>query len=155
MLLIVGDGFLRTRLERLRDNLGLENKVRFLGKRNGVKPIFQLCDLFVFPSLFEGSGGNALIEATALDKPSIASNIMSIKEIIEDGNSGVLVKPRSADALARAITYLASNPVLARAMGQRAGENVRDKFSIQRTVPQLEHLYELCVDQHGPGLSAD
>jgi glycosyltransferase involved in cell wall biosynthesis len=147
-LLLVGDGFLRAELEELRDNLGLGQRVQFLGKRTNVKVFLELSDIFVFPSLFEGSGGNALLEAAALGCPCIASDVGPIPEVIENGHSGILAPPRSSQALAQAIIYLAGHREIARAMGQKARRAVMQKFSIERSARHLGDVYESYLGSH-------
>jgi glycosyltransferase involved in cell wall biosynthesis len=139
-LLIVGDGFLRPKLEQLRDSLGLGEQVHFLGNQIDVKALLQLCHIFVFPSIFEGLGV-ALLEAAALGRPCIASNVGPLPEIIQNGHSGLLVAPRSAEALAQAVIRLAGNEQESHAMGEGARETIVKRFLIDQTVKKLEAVY--------------
>ncbi|RLC62170.1 MAG: hypothetical protein DRI01_07335 [Chloroflexi bacterium] len=145
-LLIVGEGFMHNELSILRDKLKLEKRVRFLGKRTDVKQLLQIADIFVFPSLCEGFGV-ALLEAAAAGKPCIASNVGPLPEIIEDGKSGLLVTPRSSEALAQAIIHFAKNPEEAQAMGRQAQERVLKMFTIDQTIQKLQAVYTKVLDE--------
>lgn len=139
-LLLAGDGPLRDYLTSLSRELGIAGHISFLGRRNDIRGLLELADVFVFPSLFEGLGG-ALVEATGAGKPCVASGVGPIPEVVEHGKSGLLVPSQSPDALARAIIQLVKDPALARAMGQRGRQIAAEKFSISRNVKQLEELY--------------
>ena len=139
-LLIVGKGFMQDELSILRDKLKIEKQVNFLGKRTDIKQLLQIADIFVFPSLFEGLGV-ALLEAAALGKPCIASNVGPVPEIIEDGKSGLLIRPRSPEALAKAIVQLAKNPKKSQSLGHQAQERVLKMFTIDQTIQKLQAVY--------------
>jgi glycosyltransferase involved in cell wall biosynthesis len=143
-LIIRGEGPLRSDLNELVRSLGLEGKVlvpdRF-GSPDEVLALFRLCDVFVFPSLYEGFGV-ALVEAMALEKPCVASNAGPIPEVVQDGRSGVLVEPMDPGALATAIVNLVTDPDAMRAMGRAGRKIVEQTFDIRQTVKQLEATYE-------------
>jgi glycosyltransferase involved in cell wall biosynthesis len=140
-LLMAGEGPLREYLTSLARELGIEANVTFLGRRNDVRSLLELCDIFVFPSLYEGLGG-ALVEATSACRPCVASRVGPIPEVVEDGRSGVLVPSQSPEALAQAIIKLGNDRDLARAMGQRGHQVAAEKFSIDRNVKHLEEVYD-------------
>lgn len=150
-LLMVGDGPLRQSLATLAQELGVEEHVCFLGRRSDVRYLLELCDVFVFPSLFEGLGG-ALVEATGAGKPCVASRVGPIPEVVEDKRSGILVPSQSPEALAEAIVHLGQDPSMAKAMGQRGKQVAAEKFSIERNIKFLEELYDrvLGVDMTYP-----
>jgi glycosyltransferase involved in cell wall biosynthesis len=139
-LLLAGDGPLRDYLTSLSRDLGIEGHVSFLGRRKDVRDLLELADIFVFPSLFEGLGG-ALVEATGAGKPCVATGVGPIPEVVEHGESGLLVRSQSPEDLTRAIIQLVKDPGLARAMGQRGKQIAAEKFCISRNVRQLEELY--------------
>ncbi|HJO39515.1 MAG TPA: glycosyltransferase [Vicinamibacterales bacterium] len=143
-LIIRGEGPLRSDLNALVHSLGLEGKVLVpnqYGSPEEVIALLRLCDLFVFPSLYEGFGV-VLAEAMALGKPCIASNTGPIPEVVQDGGSGVLVEPMDPGALARAILGLVADPAAMRAMGRAGRKIVEQTFDILQTVKQLEAIYE-------------
>lgn len=143
-LLLVGEGPMEKELRNLAHDLGLEEAIRFLGTRHDVPVILQLSDLFVLPSFSEGMPV-ALLEAMAMRRPCIASNITAIPEVVEDGRSGILVEPQRPDQLGNVILSLIDDPGRRQAMGVRGRQIVQEKFSINVNVQFLENLYERVV----------
>lgn len=140
-LLIVGMGFLEPKLRAQVDALGLRSSVRFLGRREDVPALMSVADIFVFPSLFEGLGVS-LLEACASGLPCVASNVGPLPEVIEDGVTGVLVPSQDPRSLAEAISRLGSDKDLMRRYGEAARARVRRTFQIDRSIAQLEALYD-------------
>lgn len=140
-LVLVGDGPAREDLQRLAARLGLSERVIFAGLQRDVAAVLPLMDLFVCPSLYEGFG-IAVVEAMASGRPVIASATGGITEIVVPGETGLLVPPGEAAALADAIRHLLSHPEQAKAMGTRGRQLVREKFSIETAVQRHQQLYE-------------
>lgn len=143
-LLLVGEGPMENELQDLAHDLGVGEAIWFLRTRHDVPAILQLSDLFVLPSLSEGMPV-ALVEAMAMRKPCIASNITSIPEVVEDGRSGVLVEPQRPDQLANAVLSLIDDRERRQAMRVRGRQIVKEKFSINVNIRLLENLYERVV----------
>lgn len=122
-LVLVGEGPLRSALEAQVAAAQLTGAVNFLGFRSDVADILNASDIVIAPSLWEGLSISVL-EAMALAKPIIATNIGSNLELLENGVSGLLVPPEEPDALADAIIALALDPVGA----SRCGATARDRF---------------------------
>lgn len=139
-LLIAGDGYLRPDLMKLRDRLGLTSQVVFLGRRDDIKNLNAVSDIFMFPSLFEGCP-NALIEASAMGNPCAAAKIESIEEVVEQGKTGLLVPPQESKPLAEAVIRLCSNREEAILMGQRAREMALERFTLSKATDKLKTLY--------------
>jgi glycosyltransferase involved in cell wall biosynthesis len=140
-LFIVGDGVLKEELKDLVRKLRLEDNVVFTGYRKDVPRFMREGDLFVFPTLGEGFG-LVLLEAMAFKKPVVATRVMSIPEIVEDGKSGLLVSPRHPEELAEAILQLLSDKKKAESFGERGFEILTNKFSIERMVGETERIYD-------------
>jgi glycosyltransferase involved in cell wall biosynthesis len=140
LLLIVGQGYLRDQLTELRDQLGLTEHVRFLGARTDVRALLDLCDIFVFPSLYEGLGV-ALVEAAGAGRPAIASRVGPLPEVVQDDVSGILVPPQSPQAIAEAVLSLAQDPERMRAMGRAAQQRARAMFNAQHVARQTDEVY--------------
>jgi glycosyltransferase involved in cell wall biosynthesis len=140
-LLIVGMGFLEQKLRAQVEALGLRSAVRFLGRREDVPALMGAADIFVFPSLFEGLGVS-LLEACASGLPCIASDVGPLPEVIDEGATGLLVPSQDPKSLAAAIIRLASDQELMRRYGEAARARVRRTFQIDRSIAQLEGLYE-------------
>jgi glycosyltransferase involved in cell wall biosynthesis len=141
-LLIVGRGDEAARLKEQAARLNVQAHVRFLGQRDDVKELLQLSDVFVFPSLCAEGLPVALIEAMAMRKPCVAWRVEPNPEVIEHGASGLLVEPHSVEGFASAICALSTQADLRQKMGARGRAIVEEKFNLQRTVKQLESLYE-------------
>jgi glycosyltransferase involved in cell wall biosynthesis len=142
-LLVIGheDDLTIAELQSYARQLGIGDNVSFLGFRADIAELTRDVDIFVLPSLWEGFG-LVLIEAMALGLPVVASRVGPIPEIVADGESGKLVPPGNASALARAIRDLLEAPDVAFAMGQRGRERVEREFSLQAMMNQIERLYE-------------
>jgi glycosyltransferase involved in cell wall biosynthesis len=139
-LLIAGGGPYQSDLEKLAEGLGLGNKVVFLGRRDDVKELLHLSDMFVFPTLSEGMP-LSLLEAMASGLPAVASDIGPVREIIVNGQNGVLFRPKDSDDLARALVDIISDTQQAQRLGQAGRIFVQDKFAPQKNARLLEEFY--------------
>lgn len=140
-ILVAGrDGHMSPELKPQVQRLGLEGRVRFLGHRNDVPDLLAAADLLALPSLNEGAAG-VVIEAMALGVPVVASDLPSLREVTEDGTSGLLVPVASPDALARAIERLLDDQPLARVLGTRGREIFERRFTLDRSVKRMVGMY--------------
>jgi glycosyltransferase involved in cell wall biosynthesis len=140
ILLIVGDGPERWKLEALADSLGIAQAVVFCGYRRDVLRIYPALDLFVLPSLTEGIP-IALLEAMASGKPVVASNVGGIPEVVEDGVTGLLVPPRDVNQLADKMWSLLITPDAAVELGGRARRCVENQFDVRQWIKRIEGMY--------------
>ena len=138
-LILVGEGAERSSLEALGSELDLDN-VTFTGSTNDVRSYLQQADLFVLPSRSEGIP-NALLEAMACGLPVVASAVGGIPDVVQDGESGLLVPPDDVPALAGAIGRLLADSDLRRQMGQKARQRVESDYSLQSTTNRHLELY--------------
>lgn len=139
-LLLVGDGELRSDLEMLSGQLAVADRVLFAGSREDVEDVLAMAEIFVLPSVSEGTS-LALLEAMACGRPTVATDIPGNRCVIEHGVSGLLVPPGDARALAEAIDGLLENPSRAAAMGRIAHEVAAARYDIRDTVAELEGLW--------------
>jgi glycosyltransferase involved in cell wall biosynthesis len=139
-LLLVGDGPLRTDLERIVTDLDLTGKVTFVGFRSDMREILSALDILVLPSLLEGFP-MIILEAMAMATPIVASDIPGIREQLIDGKSGILVPTKDSNALASAIIRMLEDKQAARRIGLEARKTVDEKFSIEKMVAETESLY--------------
>ncbi len=146
--IIVGDGELREQLEQQARHLGLSGEVRFTGYRRDVPSLLSLFDVFVLSSRFEGLP-LSILEAMAARKPVIATCVDGVPEAVVDGETGWLVPPDDAEALADRILALIENPQRARAMGAAGRHRVESLFRKERMVAQTEQLYAQLVERSG------
>jgi len=140
-LVVVGDGPLRSTLEDRARALGLDGGVRFLGAVPGAARLLPRVDVFVLSSVLEGMS-NALLEAMASGRPVVATRVGGNPELIVDGETGLLVPPKDAEALAQAVIRLLRDPALARRFGEAARRRVESEFSLSTMVGRMEQLYE-------------
>lgn len=141
IFLIVGDGNLRPSLQELAVKLKLESHVMFTGFRSDVNDLLSVFDVYVLPSLFEGTP-LGLLEAMLHGKSAVVTTVGSNAEIIHDGISGTLVDPKRPDQLSDAINRLLSNADTRKEIGQKARERVLSLFSLDRMLSEYESLYE-------------
>jgi glycosyltransferase involved in cell wall biosynthesis len=139
--LLISDGALRPSLEAERDRLGLSGSVHFIGRRQDVPSILQRSDLLVHPSWSEGFP-NVILEAMCAGLPVVATTVGGCPELVDNGHTGLLVEPKRPDLLAEAVDRIISQPVLARTMGERARDRVRERFSVRRLCRRVESLYD-------------
>ncbi len=141
-LTIVGDGSLRTQLEAMARQLGIAERVDFLGIRNDVSEQLARHDGYVLPSAWEGFG-LALAEAMAMQLPVVATRAGGPVEIVgEDGAGGRLIPPGDPVALAAAMGEIMAMPPAARAtMGERARDRVADHFSLDAMLNRWQAIY--------------
>lgn len=139
-LVVAGDadGKLGQQLMRLRDELGLERHVSFLGHRADVVRILRNLDVFVLSSTTEGFS-LACIEAMACGVPVVATESGGPQEILE-GGAGVLVPPRDPAALAAAIERVLCSPGRAEGMIANASERVKNRYSVTGMLARYEEL---------------
>jgi glycosyltransferase involved in cell wall biosynthesis len=141
LFLVAGEGPQRPALEQEARALGLGARVRFLGFRTDVPELLANCDLFVLPSLFEGLPISVL-EAMAAGKPVVATSVGGTDEAVVDGDTGLLVPPGDAPALATAIRQLIHDGALAERLGAAGRARVAAHFTAQTMVEQVATVYE-------------
>lgn len=136
---IAGDGPIREELETLAKDLKVENKIIFAGFCNNIPAVLSLIDIFVAPSLTEGSP-LGIFEAMAMGKPIIASNVGGIKEILNDNETALLVPAENSEQLAAKILFLLKNKNEMRSLGTKAFEESK-KYDNSFLVKKLEDIY--------------
>ncbi|MBU4464000.1 MAG: glycosyltransferase family 4 protein [Proteobacteria bacterium] len=139
-ILIVGDGPLKDKLKVKSEKLKVADKIIFTGFRSDIKEILSAIDILVTPSLLEGFP-MVILEAMAMAKPIVATNIDGITEQITDGVNGILVPPKDPSALAKTVVRVLNDKELARTMGLSAREKVKQEFSVEKMVAETEKVY--------------
>lgn len=135
---VAGDGELREELEQLARPLG--DRFRFLGARDDVPDLLVSFEVFAFPSRYEGLC-LAVIEAQAAGVPVVATPVGGIRETVVEGETGWLVPPRDAEALAARIAWVLDHPEEARGIAADARARVHSRYSVERMVEQTIALY--------------
>ena len=150
-LAIAGVGPLQAELEQLWQRLGVARRVRFAGFVADVRRWMQAADGFVLTSLWEGLP-MALIEAAACGLPAVATDVAGVREVVEQGQTGLLAPARDSAALAAAMAELMQMlPPGRLAMGSRARRRVVERFSLSAVLDRWEALYEDCLAKRHEG----
>jgi len=148
-LLLVGQGSLLEEVKKLAGELGLEDKVRFLGVRRDIPELMNAADAFVLSSRWEGFG-LVLAEAMACQLPVVAADSGGPREILHGGSLGFLVPPGDSNSLAKAMVQLMTlTEVERQAMGQAGRVYVEANYSLDRVVDRWEELYMEILTKKG------
>lgn len=137
---IVGEGSLRVSLEAKARDLGLGTGMVFTGWRDDVPRMLSIMDIVAMPSLNEAVG-MTLIEAQAMGIPVVATNVGGIPEVVRNNETGILVPPENAPALAEAVMELLSDAAKRRRMGEAAAAWVRGRFRAEGMAARTSELY--------------
>jgi glycosyltransferase involved in cell wall biosynthesis len=143
-LLLAGDGPLRSDLERLAAELGMADRVRFLGIRSDVPAVLQASDLFAMTSLSEAAS-LTLLEAMASRLAVVVTNVGGNPEIVRDGVEGLLVPRGDAAATTTALGQLLDDPARSTAMGSAGRTRVEERYHLQRTIDAYFALYQRLI----------
>jgi glycosyltransferase involved in cell wall biosynthesis len=155
VLLLVGRGSLQQETEALVGKLGLGDSVRFLGVRHDVPMLMSAADAYVMSSAWEGMP-MVLLEAAAASLPIVATRVGGNDEVVQEGETGFLVPPGDAEALAKTMIrmmQLSSNQ--RRAMGARGREHVRKQYGLDRVAERWESLYREILSLKGFALAPE
>jgi len=143
--LLVGDGPLRTQLEKLAQSLNIYGSIIFTGFRSDIRQILSTIDVLVVPSLLEGFP-MIVLEGMAMAKPIVATRIAGITEQISHEKEGILVPIREPKALGRALSRLIKDSEFSSKLRKAARKKVETSFSVHQMVRQTERLYLSLVD---------
>jgi len=141
-LLLVGDGIRRAWVEGLARDAGLAESVVFTGFRSDVAALLGMMDCFVVASTRTEGIPQSLLQAFAVGAPVVASDVGGVPEVVVDGVTGRLVKADAADALARGILSVLSDPAGASGRALAARRMVEARFSHAAVVGRLLELYD-------------
>lgn len=139
-VVVAGGGPLADRLGAEVKALRVGDNAALLGERTDALDILAAADLFVLPSLWEGLP-YVLVEAAALGKPIVATDIDGVREVIRNGATGVLVPPRDPGALAASILFLLKDRAFTSRLGEAARNEIPRQFSVERMISETASLY--------------
>jgi N-acetyl-alpha-D-glucosaminyl L-malate synthase BshA len=152
-LLLVGEGPELARAEQLCRQLGIEDRVEFLGTVGNIEEVLAHADVFLLPSETE-SFGLAALEALACEVPVVASRIGGVPEVVEDGVSGFLRPVGDIDGMTAAVGELLTNSDKRREMGRAGRRLAAERFSQDDIVARYRALYqEVLATDPAPGLA--
>jgi glycosyltransferase involved in cell wall biosynthesis len=128
---------------------GSEGAVRYLGVRGDVRDLMAVADVVVLPSYYREGIPRVLIEAAAMGRPLVATDVPGCREVVRDGVNGLLVPARDAVALAEAIESLLKNPKLRAEFGAASRRLAEERFSDQQVVDCMLDLYRALLAEKG------
>ena len=147
-LLLAGDGPLRGEIEQLVSTLGLDSRVKLLGRREDVRHLLHVCDFLVHPSLWEGLS-NSILEAMAAARPVLASDVGGNGELVVDGVTGLLYPVADEARLMKGLSTLIADAETRRRMGEAGLARVRREFGMATMVATMEDIYAECAGDRG------
>ena len=142
-LRIIGDGPERGVLEKQARDLKVQDRVEFIGAlpQAELPRYYAECSVFVLPSIREGMG-LVLAEALLCGAPVIAANSGGVTDIVKDGETGLLVPERDAQAIANAITRILNDRALATRLVENGYKFVQERYTQERVAEQFVKVYE-------------
>jgi len=145
---IIGVGRMRKKLEQLAHNLQLSNRVRFWGWIPNVelRKYYKKAQVFVLPSVWPEPLGIVILEAMANSVPVVASGVGGIKEMVKEGETGFLVKPKDVRELAHKIKNLLDNSELRKKFGENGKRFVQEKVNKERHLKILLETFKAACD---------
>jgi len=143
---IVGSGPEQRRLEKLSEDLGCTDRVRFLGRRSRAETAaaMQRCSVFALPSRYEGLGC-VYVEAMSTGKPVVGCRGQGIAEIIQQGSNGFLVGPDNEKELTLVLSMLLRDEQKRGNLGRAARETVLDGLTLAHQAERLARIYRECI----------
>lgn len=146
---IIGEGPWREQLEKMAHDLGVIERVEFAGvqTQEEVKRRLQASDVFALPCIVDDKGASDILptvitESMACSLPIVSTNLVGVPEMVDDGETGILVESGDAEAFAEALKRLAGNRDLARTMGKAGREKALRVFELEITSGQLAQKFE-------------
>lgn len=137
---LVGDGPLRPALEQTAAELGIKEKVFFVGERHDISAMLASLDVSVLISSSE-SLSNVILESMAAGVPVVATDVGGNPELVKDGETGLLVPPGDEKKLVEALAYLVRDSISRKRYAIRSKEFARSHFHIDRVCRRFEQLY--------------
>lgn len=147
MLWIAGEGEYRSVLEEMAAEVGVADRVRFLGKLEQAElaALYRQCSMLVATSFVNETFGMALCEAMACGTPVVASDFGGFREVVVDGENGFRARPQDPADLAAKINLLLADPSLRTSMGEAGRRRVTELFSWRAVADRLEEVYRCLV----------
>lgn len=140
-LVLAGQGVLRAELQKRVNELGLTNRVHFLGLRRDIPDVLGAADIFALSSDYEGNP-LSVIEAMAAGLPVISTVAGGVPELLQNGKEGFIVQPGRVEEFSEAMMTLLNDPTLRRSMGSSAAARARENFDVSAMVRAYEELYD-------------
>jgi glycosyltransferase involved in cell wall biosynthesis len=146
---IVGDGDDEKELKELAADLGVGQRVSWMGWKEDARRFIEDFDIFVLASRWEGLG-RVLVEAALAECPVISTRVVGTSEAMIEGETGLIVPPEDKDSLVRAIITLLGDEDRAREMGRRGRDFALTRFDPATIARKYEHLYDEVMARRSP-----
>lgn len=146
-LLVIGEGPELDKLQQVAKESGVENDILFLGFQDDTLSFLKIMDIFVLPSLTEGTP-LALLEAMSAKVPVVATRVGGVPDIIDDGITGVLVNPYSRVELAEAIFKLHSDDALKNLITTNASELIGKQYNMSSWIEKMQNYYSSILKRY-------
>ncbi len=143
---IVGNGSLKQKLEDFIRRNSLETAVRLLPGRRDIRPLLHQAWVFAMTSIREASP-NVMLEAMATELPVVGTRVGGIPELIQDGDTGIVIEPANPLALAEALTSLLHDEDVRRSMGRKGRERVLALHTMERMIDQTQQVIIEAVNE--------
>jgi len=140
-LVLAGQGVLRAQLQERVNELGLTNRVHFLGLRRDIPDVLGAADIFALGSDYEGNP-LSVIEAMAAGLPIVSTAAGGVPELLQNGKQGFIVQPGHGEELSEAMVILLKDRDLRRTMGAAAAARAKENFDVSAMVKAYEDLYD-------------
>lgn len=144
---VIGDGELKAHLEKTAGEMGLQNVV-FTGWIKDLASVYADLDIVALTSINEGTPVS-LIEAMAAAKPVVATDVGGVRDIVADGVSGLLVESGDVLGFCAKLNFFAENGGKRESFGKAGRNSVKDRYTRQRLIRDIELLYEDCTKRKG------
>lgn len=139
-LVFVGDGPLLDKCQRLINEFNLQDKIKLEGFQKNSKDFYKIFDIFILSSHYEGLP-YALLEAMIMGIPSVGTDVVGIKDLIINGETGYLVKEEDHVSLAKAVISLLENPSLLSIFSENAKRITKSNFNFNDGIKEYEEFY--------------
>jgi glycosyltransferase involved in cell wall biosynthesis len=147
-VVVAGDGDLRPEMERSVREMGIADRVSFLGWRHDLPQVYTDLDVVVISSNNEGTPVSA-IEAMAAGRPVVATRVGGLPDVISDGETGYLVAPGNVEQLASAVERVLGGGETTDLLRRNARESVKEKFAVKRLAADIDLLYRRLLAEKG------
>ncbi len=138
---IVGDGPQKENIRRQIEEMGLENKIFMLGYRKDIPEILASLDVIVHPSTGHEGVPQTILQALAMQRPIVATNVGGIPEVIRHCETGLLIPPETPRAITEAVIMLYKNPQLVQKIASNGYKLVTKRYSLEAMLDRIEEVY--------------
>jgi len=147
--LMIGDGAMKASLVQRVQDLGLKDRILFTGWREDIPHLMAAMDVFLLSSRNEGQG-RVLVEAMAVGLPVVAMRSGGVGEVVEQGETGLLVEPGDLPAASETLFSLLEDPAMRESLGKHGQERALERYSVDEMIRRLEILYSGLLEDKLP-----